>query len=166
VLLVVLTVAQVLTVAALARATYLAFFRRRDDDYDRIEKPSVGMVVSFAVLAGGCVAFGALPGLVLDHLARPAASSLTAGGAYARAVLHYGGRLPLPEATFVYLDPMQLPVIGGTILLGLLLAARVVRHPGPRLMRPLQALHTGGVNDYATYAVLGAVVCVFGLVLT
>jgi hypothetical protein len=33
-------------------------------------------------------------------------------------------------------------------------------------MRPLQALHTGGVNDYATYAVLGAVVCVFGLVLT
>lgn len=166
VLLVALTLAQVVTVAALARATYLAFFRRRDDDYDRIEKPSVGMVVSFVVLAGGCVAFGALPGLVLDHVARPAASSLTAGGAYARAVLHYGGRLPLAEATFHYLDPMQLLVIGGTILLGLLLAVRVVRHPGPRLMRPLQALHTGGVNDYATYAVLGAVVCVFGLVLT
>ena len=34
----VLTLAQALTVAALARATYLAFFRRRDDDYDRIER--------------------------------------------------------------------------------------------------------------------------------
>ena len=166
VLLVVLTLAQVVTVAALGRATYLAFFRRRDDDYDRIEKPTVGMVVSFLVLAGGCVAFGALPNLVLDHLARPAASSLTAGGAYARAVLDFGGRLPVPEATFRYLDPARLLVIGGTIALGLLLAAWVVRHPEPRLMRPLQALHTGGVNDYATYAVLGMVVCVFGLVLT
>jgi multicomponent Na+:H+ antiporter subunit D len=124
------------------------------------------MVSSFVVLAGGCVAFGALPGLVLDHVVRPAASSLTAGGAYARAVLHFGGRLPVPEATFHYLDPMQLLVIGGTIGLGLPLAAWVVRHPGPRLLRPLQALHTGGVNDYATYAVLGTVVFVFGLVLT
>jgi len=70
------------------------------------------------------------------------------------------------EATFYYLDPMQLLVIGGTIGLGLLLAAWVVRHPGPRLLRPLQALHTGGVNDYTTYAVLGTVVFVFGLVLT
>jgi multicomponent Na+:H+ antiporter subunit D len=165
VLLVALTLAQVMTVGALARASYPAFFRRRDDDYDRIEKPSARMVASLLVLAGGC-AFGALPGLVLDHLVRIAASSLTAGGAYARADLDHGGRPPVPEATFHHLDPMQLLVIGGTIVLGLLLAAWVVRHPGPRLMQPLQALHTGGVNDHATYAVLGTVVCVFELVLT
>lgn len=91
---------------------------------------------------------------------------MTACGAYARAVLSYGGRLPVPEAVFAYLDPMQLLVTGGTLLLGLLLAARVVRHPGPRVVRPPQALHTGSVNDYATYAALGTVVCVFGLVLT
>jgi len=145
--------------------SYLAFFRRRDDDYDRIEKPSVGMVVSFVVLGGACVAFGALPQHGLDHVVRPAASSLTAGDAYARAVIGDGGRLPVPEATFHYLDPVQLLVIGGTLVLGLLLATLVVRRPQMHLLRPIQALHTGSVNDYATYAVVGAVVCVLGLAL-
>jgi multicomponent Na+:H+ antiporter subunit D len=164
--LVVLTLAQLVTVAALARATYLAFFRRRDDDYDRIERPSVGMIVAFLGLAGGCVAFGAAPGFVLDNIARPAASSLTSANAYAAAVIGHGGRLPTAEASFDYLDPMQLLVIGGTLVAGLLLAAWVVRHPDPRILDPLRALHTGSVNDYAALAVLGAVVCVFGLLLT
>jgi multicomponent Na+:H+ antiporter subunit D len=55
----------VLTIAA-ARATYLAFFRRRDDEYDPMERMRPGMLVAFGALAAGCVAFGVLPGLVLS----------------------------------------------------------------------------------------------------
>lgn len=54
-------VAQVLTIAALARATYLAFFRRREDEYDPIERMRSGMLIAFGTLDVGCVAFGVLP---------------------------------------------------------------------------------------------------------
>ena len=162
----VLTLAQALTVAALARATYLAFFRRRDDDYDRIERPGAGMLVAFGLLAGACVVFGALPTLVLDHVVRPAAGSLVHGAEYARATLADGGRVTPAEATFDYADPRQALVIGGTLLLGLLLARWVVRHPEPSLLTAVRRAHTGSVNDYASYAVMGVVVSVAVLVLT
>ena len=167
-LFVVLTLAQVLTVAALARATYLAFFRRRDDDYDRFERPRVGMVVAFLSLSAGCVAFGVAPTWVLDHVAGPAAASLTESGAYAAATLRGHGTLTAVHVPFPYLDPVRLLVSGGTVVVGLLLAWWAVRHEGrsARALRPLVALHTGSVNDYAAFAVLGAVVAVVVLAAT
>jgi multicomponent Na+:H+ antiporter subunit D len=164
--LVALTVAQVLTVAALARATYLAFFRRRDDDYDRFERPRAGMVVSFLMLSVGCIAFGVAPTWVLDHLVGPATASLTDSGTYAAATLAGHGHLPAVQVPFTYLDPVRLLVSGGTVAVGVLVAWWVVRHERRTAsgLRPLVALHTGSVNDYAAFAVLGLVVSV--LVLT
>ena len=124
-----------------------------------------GMLVAFGLLAGACVAFGALPTLVLDHVVRPAAGSLVHGAEYARATLADGGRVTPAEATFDYADPRQALVICGTLLLGLL-ARWVVRHCEPSLLTAVRRAHTGSVNDYASYAVMGVVVSVAVLVLT
>ena len=125
-----------------------------------------GMLVAFGLLAGARVAFGALPTLVLDHVVRPAAGSLVHGAEYARATLADGGRVTPAEATFDYADPRQALVICGTLLLGLLLARWVVRHCEPSLLTAVRRAHTGSVNDYASYAVMGVVVSVAVLVLT
>jgi multicomponent Na+:H+ antiporter subunit D len=164
-LFVVLTIAQLLTVAALARATYLAFFRRRDDEYDRFERPRVGMVVAFLSLSAGCVVFGVAPTWVLDHVVGPATASLTQSGTYAAATLSGHGTLAPVHLSFTYLDPVRLLVSLGTVLGGVLVAWWVVRHEreAARGLRPLVALHTGSVNDYAAFAVLGLVVSVLVL---
>jgi multicomponent Na+:H+ antiporter subunit D len=164
-LLVALTLAQVLTVAALARATHLAFFRPRPEPYETFEPLRPGMLVSFVVLSAGCLAFGAAPTVVLDTVVGPAAASLIHGPAYAVATLAGGGRLAPVRVSFDYLDPAHLLVTAGTAVAGLLVARWVVRHPDPRSLRWLRALHTGSVNDYAAYAVLGAAASVLVLAL-
>jgi multicomponent Na+:H+ antiporter subunit D len=154
-------VAQALTIAALARATYLAFFRRRDDDYDSLESMRPGMLVAFLALGLGCVGFGTVPNLVLDRMAAPAAAVLSQGRDYAAATLSGHGRLKVPGPTFDYLSPSGLLTLAGTLVLGLLLAWWYVRREHePRPITVLRALHTGSVNDYALYAVLGLVVAV------
>jgi multicomponent Na+:H+ antiporter subunit D len=157
----VLLVAQVVTVASLARATYLAFFRRRDDDYDTLERPTVGMLVAFGTLGVGCLAFGALPTVVLDRVVLPATAALVHGPTYARAALAGHGHLPATPVTFEMLDPVGLALTAGTLVLGLLLARWYVgRADEPRPVTWLRAVHNGSVNDYAAYAALGAVVTV------
>ena len=94
---VVLTIAQVVTVAAPARATHPGVSSRgRDDANDRIERPGAGMLVAFGLLAGAWVVFRDWPTLVLDHVVRPAAGSLVHGAEYARATLAGGGRVTRP----------------------------------------------------------------------
>jgi len=164
----VLTLAQALTVAALARALYLEFFRRREDDYDRIERLSPGMLTAFGLLAGGCVLFGAAPTVILDRVIQPSAASLTSGAQYAAAVLGGGGPLTVPAADFSYLQPTQLGVLAGTLIVGLGLAGWAVRRPAVADRPPLswlRALHTGSVNDYAGYSALGILACITVLLL-
>jgi multicomponent Na+:H+ antiporter subunit D len=152
-------VAQVLTVAALARAAYLAFFRRRRSEYDRVDRLHPGMVVAMSVLAGGCVVFGAAPSLVLRHVAAPAASALTHGRDYAGATLAGHGAFPVQPVQFDYLAPSQLLTAVGTLVAGLLVARWYVRRRAePAPLRWLRAAHTGSVNDYAAYAAFGTLV--------
>lgn len=159
-----LLVAQILTVAALSRATYLAFFRRRDDDYDRLEAPTAGMVVAFGTLAAGCLAFGVLPTFVLRHLAAPAAAVLLHPATYSAAALTGHGSVSIPTVTFDYLAPAQIVTALGTTIAGLALAAWYVRHDRePAPVSWLRAVHTGSVNDYASYAASGVVLVVAAL---
>jgi multicomponent Na+:H+ antiporter subunit D len=161
-----MVLAQVITVAALARATYLAFFRRRDDEYDRLERPRTGMLVAFGGLAAGCVAFGVLPTMVLDHVVAPATAVLTHPDVYARAALVQGVRLPIDPVPFDYGDPTGLAIALGTIVLGVLLAWWYVRRETePRPVTVLRRLHTGSVNDYALYSAVGIAVVVGVLLL-
>lgn len=154
-------VAQVVTVAALGRATYLAFFRRRDDDYDSLERSSPGMLASFGGLAAGCVAFGVLPTLVLDHVVAPAAAILRQPATYAHAALAPNVSLPVTAISFDYADPTDLVIAFGTIAAGLLLAWWYVRRDRePTAVTWLRDLHTGSVNDYALYAAAGFAVVI------
>ena len=47
---------------------------------------------------------------------------------------------------------------------GLLLAAWYVRRDEPRAVTALRRLHTGLVNDYATYAAAGTAACLLILI--
>jgi multicomponent Na+:H+ antiporter subunit D len=67
--------------------------------------------------------------------------------------------------SFDYLSVAELFTTLGTVLAGLALAWWYVRRPEPLLMRVARAVHTGSVNDYAGYAVLGTVVTVTALLL-
>lgn len=156
-------VAQVITVAALARATYLAFYRKRAEPYERIDAQHVGMRISLITLAVACVALGALPYVIIQHVAGPAASILLHPQAYATAVLGGGGAVPAHQLLFSYGKPEDLIITAIEVVVGLLLAAGYLRVKEPRVVTSLRRLHNGSVNDYAAFAVSGLVLSSFVL---
>lgn len=156
-------VAQVITVAALARATYLGFYRRRAEPYERIDAQHLGMRISLITLAVACVALGALPYLITQHVAGPAASILLHPQAYASAVLSGGGAVPAHELQFSYGTPSDLIITAVEVVVGLALAAAYLRIKEPRVITSLRRLHNGSVNDYAALAVSGLVLSSFVL---
>jgi multicomponent Na+:H+ antiporter subunit D len=155
-------VAQVITIAALGRAAYLGFYRRRPEPYPHLEPVRPGMLAALSLLAAACLAFGLTPSLVIHHVAAPAAAGLLHSNLYAHAVLSGGGHLPRAVVAFDYFKPEDLGIVAGTLALAAVLARWYIRSPEPVLVRALRAAHTGSVNDYAAYATLG----VLALVLT
>jgi multicomponent Na+:H+ antiporter subunit D len=150
--------AQAITIAALGRGAYLAFYRRRVKPYGRLEPLRAGAVAALATLGGLCVAAGVLSAPIIDRVAGPAAASLLRGAVYARGVLRGGARLPSSTATFHYLSLTELSFVAVTLAAGTALAVRSVRSEAPAPLGWLRAIHTGSVNDYAALAVLGTVV--------
>jgi multicomponent Na+:H+ antiporter subunit D len=157
--------AQAITVAALGRATWLAFFRRPGQEIDMPERLRPGMLAGFAGLAACCVAFGAAGPVVLSRLMAPAAASLLDPARYASAVLAGSGRLPALRVPFSYGAPAELiSVLAGTAAAALLCWG-YLRISEPLPVRLLRAAHTGSANDYAAYAIAGtlAVIAVLSL---
>jgi multicomponent Na+:H+ antiporter subunit D len=148
--------AQVVTVAALGRAAYLAFFRRRAEPHEDLKRLRPGMLLALWTLAAACLAAGVFPNWILDHAAAPAAASLLHPDAYATGVLAGAGHLPAVAVSFDYFKPGELLTVAASALAGLLLAAAYVRAAAePRPIRLLRALHSGSVNDYAAFAAAG-----------
>jgi multicomponent Na+:H+ antiporter subunit D len=156
-------VAQTITIAALGRAAYLAFYRRRPDPYPQLERLRPGMVVALSTLAGACVAFGVFGSWVVDHVAAPAAAGVLHAGRYAGAALAGGGRLGGVRVSFEYFKPTEVIAVAGTLVVGGLLARTYLRIREPRAVGLLRAMHTGSVNDYAAYAVFGVLSAVLVL---
>jgi multicomponent Na+:H+ antiporter subunit D len=157
--------AQVITVAALGRAAWLAFFKPRAQEYEWREKLRPGMLTGLGVLGALCLAFGAAGPIVLRRLMAPAAASLLHPARYASAVLAGSGRLPVLHIPFDYGAPAELiSVAVGSVVAGAL-AWGYLRIKEPLVIRGLRALHTGSANDYAAYAVAGtlAVIAVLSL---
>ncbi|MGH3266960.1 MAG: complex I subunit 5 family protein, partial [Trebonia sp.] len=149
--------AQVITVAALGRATYLGFYRRRAEPYEHLEPSRWGMRASLITIGVGCAAFGVLPGLFVQHVAAPAASILLHPVTYATGVLRGSGSVPSSDVTFSYGNMGDLALAGAELLLGVALAVWYLRVPEPRPVTALRRLHTGSVNDYAAFAAGGIV---------
>jgi multicomponent Na+:H+ antiporter subunit D len=157
-------VAQVITVAALGRAAWLAFFRPGAAGPEDAERLRPGMVAGLSILGACCVAFGAAGPWVLRRVMAPAASGLLHPGRYAAAVLDGGGTLPALRVPFSYGSPAELVSVAVSVAVagGLGWAyLRARREPAP--VRALRALHTGSANDYAGYAVAGMVLVIAAL---
>jgi multicomponent Na+:H+ antiporter subunit D len=161
-----LLAAQVITIAALGKAAWLAFFRRRARDHGTLEPLRPGMVAGLASLAGCCVAFGVLPQFFLGSVMAPAAASLLYPAQYARGVLTGLARLPALHVPFDYVSPGELASVAGCAAAGIMLAGAYLRAREPAPVRLLRAAHTGSVNDYAAYAVAGMLAVIAVLTLT
>lgn len=160
-----LLAAQVLTIAALGRAAWQAFYRRKPDD-DQPDQPlRPGMLVALVSLSGACLAFGILPSLVLDHVASPAAGALLAGARYSRGLLAAGGTLPVPRVSFHYTSVVELASVAASVALAIPLARWAVDLEGNRTVARIRSIQTGSVNDYASYLVIGMLVVVAALTL-
>lgn len=157
---VVMLVAQTITIAALGRAAYLAFYRRRPDPYPQLKPLHPGMVVALSALGGACLAFGVFGSWIVDHVAAPAAAGVLHAGLYARGVLGGGGRVGAVKVSFEYFKPSELAAVAATLVAGALLARTYMRIREPRAVGMLRAIHNGSVNDYAAYAVFGVVAAV------
>ncbi len=156
-------IAQLVTIAALGRAGWLAFLRPRQEKYEQSEPLRPGMLTGLFGLSACCVAFGVVPKFVLDRLMAPAASGLLHADAYARAVISGSGTLPNLPIDLHYGDALELTVTLVSLLVAGLLARAYLRMREPAPIRLLRAAHTGSVNDYAGYAVTGAIALIAAL---
>jgi multicomponent Na+:H+ antiporter subunit D len=157
--------AQVITIAALGKAAWLAFFRRRRHDYGPLEPLRPGMLAGLGGLAGCCVAFGVVPRFFLDTVMAPAAGSLLAPARYAAGVMSGIARLPVPNVPFGYLSAGELASVAGCAAAAALVGWAYLRNREPAPVRALRAAHTGSVNDYAAYAVAGVLLVIAALTL-
>jgi multicomponent Na+:H+ antiporter subunit D len=163
-LVLVLLVVEILTVAALARAAWLAFFRPRIEPYEDEQALARGMKAGLVGLGALCVGFGLMAGPLMNELAAPAATGLLEGEAYAAAVLDEdGARLNVPALHPHFWGAAELIPTAAAVALGLLLARAVVGGREPRAITTLRALHNGSVNDYAAYTVAGLVLVIAAL---
>jgi multicomponent Na+:H+ antiporter subunit D len=158
--------AQVITIAALGRAAWLAFFRPRAEPYGELEPLKPGMVAGLAILAACCVAFGVLPQFLITAVMAPAAASLLHPALYAAGVLGGISHLPVPHLLFDYVSPAELASVAACTVAAAGAAWGYLRIAEPAPVRALRRAHTGSVNDYAAYAVAGLLALVVVLTLT
>jgi multicomponent Na+:H+ antiporter subunit D len=152
---VLMLIAQVITMAALGRAAWLAFFRRRQEDYEWRAELHPGMTTGLSFLGTCCVAFGVGGFFVLSNLMAPAAAGLLNPARYTSGVLTTMARLPVPSIPFDYGSPSELISVGASVIVAAALTWAYLRIREPAPVRGLRALHTGSANDYAAYAVIG-----------
>ena len=165
-LVLVMLAVEVLTVAALARAAWLAFFRPRSEPYEAEQPLARGMKAGLVGLGALCVAFGLAAGPMVGEVAAPAAAGLLDGEAYAAAVLgDDGARLNVPDLHPHFWGAGELISTAAAVALGVLLARAVVGSREPQPITALRAFHNGSVNDYAGYTVAGLllVIAILGL---
>jgi multicomponent Na+:H+ antiporter subunit D len=148
--------AQVVTVAALARAAHVASFRPRRKDYERFDRMHPGMIAALWTLGLASLLLGVFPGWVIATIAAPAASSLLHVGVYAHGVLAGAAHIPTLHVSLGYFGAEHLLTAAATVALGLGLAHVYQRIEEPAPITVLRRLHTGSVNDYAAFTVIGA----------
>ena len=157
--------AQVITIAALARAAHLAFYRPRRSAYEQFDRLHPGMTAALWLLGVAAVAFGVFPAWVIDHIASPAAAGLIHAGAYSHAVLAGAGQIAPARVSLDYFSASELITVAFTTALGVALAFVYMRIGEPAPISLLRRLQTGSVNDYAAYAVVG-VLCTMAVLVT
>ncbi len=159
---VVMIVAQVLTIAALGRAAWEAFYRPRHDGggFERNERLRPGMAVGLGVLGGACLAFGVMPSVLLRHIFRPAAGALMAGPGYGHGVLAGGAALPVADVSFHFFSVSELGVALAAVVAAVPVARWAMSAGDNAVVARLRSIQNGSVNDYAGYLVTGLLLTV------
>ena len=161
----VMLVAQILTVAALGKATWQAFYRpAQKAKHERDEHLRPGMLVALIALGGTCLVFGVLPTVLLPHLAAPAAASLLDPATYAKGILAAGGPMPLGHVSFTYFDPRELLTVAGVEAAALPVGRFLLSRRAAPVVSRVRSVQTGSVNDYAAYLTLGLIGSVLALI--
>jgi multicomponent Na+:H+ antiporter subunit D len=156
-----MVLAQTVTIAALGKAAWMAFFRPvpKDSEDTRDEPLRPGMIIGLGVLAAGCVAFGVLYGVLLPHVMAGAAGALLHPATYARDVLRSGGPLQAGSVHFSYFDPVDLATVAFTLVAAVPLARFAMRSEADetvhRILGLMRWIQNGSVNDYTSYLVVG-----------
>ncbi|WP_137122270.1 complex I subunit 5 family protein [Segeticoccus rhizosphaerae] len=162
----VMLLAQVLTIAALARAVWLGFLRPRQSAYENEAKARPGMLTALAALAALCLAFGVLGEAALSRLMAPAAAGLLHPHGYVKSLLAPPvARVSPVVVHWSYWERKELAIVVVTVLLGICLVPLYLRRDEPHAVTALRRLHSGSVNDYAAYLSLGAILVVAGFAL-
>jgi multicomponent Na+:H+ antiporter subunit D len=160
-----MVMAQVLTVAALGKAAWQAFFGSPPEEYPHDEQLRPGMLIALVGLIAACVGFGVLPGAVLAHVAAPAAGALLAGAQYGHNLLAVGGRLPAAVVHFHYFSVQELILAFASVVVAFPVSGWARGAGDNRVVRAVRSVQTGSVNDYASYLVAGLLVVVVTLTL-
>lgn len=131
--------AQILTIAALTRATWLAFYRRRPQTYETSHQQDRGTGRRGPDASG--------------HLLRRGADS--------------SGGTPAATSGINYFSSLDLLIAAVTVVFGVLVASRYLRITEPRVVSvvALIRIHTGSINDYAAFSTLGILACALTLML-
>jgi multicomponent Na+:H+ antiporter subunit D len=153
----VVAAAQVATVAAMTRALRAMFARATEPGFARDERHRPGMAVALGALAVACVATGVAAQSLLGRVVEPAAAALHDGAGWAAAVLAGDGRVSSAAVHFRWIDPFELALTAGTVVVGVA-ASALVRPRADRLRERLAAVANGSVNDYALYLAGGLLV--------
>lgn len=161
--------AEFLSAAALLRATWQAFFAApsehvRSQSHRRLSPVSV---VGLTALGGGCLAFGLFPTKWLGGIAEPAAGVLSSPDRYADAVTHGAQavvRFAPAHIPGSFASP-EVAISTACVLVFGALAAwwRIRTDADPAPIAFLRRLHTGSINDYATYWLIGVAVLVLAV---
>lgn len=161
-------VAEALSAAALIRAAWMAFFAAPPESWPiTLGRLRPATVAVFAALAGACLAFGLAPARWLAGMAGPAAAVLHDPDRYAAAVTATTGHAVLFRSVVIpgsFVSSEVLLSTTAVVVVGALAARwrlRSDREVAP--IRLLRSLHTGSVNDYAGYLVIGVVGLVVAL---
>jgi multicomponent Na+:H+ antiporter subunit D len=159
----VMVAAQAVTVAALGKATWQAFYRPAHAGHQRDEPLRPGMVTALLLLGAGCLAFGAFPYVLLPHIAVRAAGSLLAPSAYAGDILAGGGHLPSVHVSYAYFNPRELLTVLAAVAAAVPAGRVLLSRRAARMVEAVRRIQTGSVNDYAGYLVVGLLASVAAL---
>jgi multicomponent Na+:H+ antiporter subunit D len=123
------------------------------------------MLAALLLLSAGCVAFGLLPGTLLDHVVSPAAASLLHPHQYA-ATARRGARRADTDPDLLQLSVGRRAAHNHRHAHRRAGVGLVVRPPARTSVdESSPGVHTGSVNDYAAYAVLGTVMTLTAVLL-
>jgi multicomponent Na+:H+ antiporter subunit D len=156
---------EILTIAALARATWLVFFRTQPRPARTDRGPNAGMLVGFGLLSVLSITFGVVAPLLVHTVGRAASAALLAPAHTSATILGARSRVPAPTIPYEFVTLIDVVTVVGMLAAGIAIAVWILRRGVPAPVRWIRAVHTGRVQDDAAALLAGFVLVVLAVAL-